>query len=52
VKKVTAKVLRKIDDEEEANYMLSEKLSEESYGDDEDRREYYIKDSDMTNRHY
>ena len=52
MKKVSAQVLRKIDDEEEANYMLSEQLSDESYGDDEDRREYYIKDGGMTNRHY
>jgi hypothetical protein len=52
VKKVTARVLRKIDDEEEQNYMLSEKLSDESYGDDEEKREYYIKDGEFTNNHY
>jgi hypothetical protein len=49
---VSAHVLRKIDDEEEANYMLSEQLSDESFREDEIRREYYIKDGDMTNRHY
>ena len=53
VKKVTTRKLRKIDDEEEQNYMLSEKLSDEEYSEDgENRREYYIKDGDITDRHF
>ena len=49
---MSGRVLRKIDDEDEQNYMLSEKLSDESYEDEEGRREYYIKDGDVTDRHY
>ena len=45
-------MLRKIDDEEDQNYMISEKFSDESYMDDEGGREYYIKDGDITDRHY
>jgi|LauGreDrversion4_2_1035121.scaffolds.fasta_scaffold66595_4 hypothetical protein len=35
IKKVTTRVLRNIDDEEQPNYMLSENLSDDSYGSDE-----------------
>ena len=49
---MSGRELRKIDDEDEQNYMLSEKLSDESYEDEDGRREYYIKDGDVTDRHY
>lgn len=49
-KRVSARALRKIEDEEEPNYMLSEKFSGEESGGES--RSYYIKDGEVTERHY
>ncbi len=51
-KRVTSRALRKIDDEIEQNYMLSEKLSDEQSNEEDDQRSYYIKDGEVTDRHF